>query len=158
MPRAPFQVLVLPFVRDASRLRYAVFRRADMAVASWQGIAGGGESGERPIDTARRESFEEAGIPADRPFFQLQSTTTIPVVNVCGFVWGPDVLVVPEWTFGVELESETLHLSHEHSEAQWCDYEHASRLLRWDSNRSALWELDYRIRCGTLSSDDARRG
>ena len=39
-----------------------------------------------------------------------------------------------------------LVLSHEHAEYRWLPYEDAERLLRFDSNRTALWELNLRIR------------
>ena len=33
----------------------------------------------------------------------------------------------------------------EHVEFRWGTYETAASLLKWDSNRTALWELDYRL-------------
>jgi dihydroneopterin triphosphate diphosphatase len=143
--RAPFQVLVLPFRLTAEGPRYAVFRRADRADECWQGIAGGGEEGEAPIDAARREAWEEAGIGMESRFVALDSRATIPVAHVSGFLWGPDVLVIPEWTFGVEVEREDLVLSREHTEVRWLPYDEAHALLRWDSNRCALWELHHRL-------------
>ena len=41
MPRAPFQVLVLPYRKSAEAFEFAVFHRSDDACR--QGIAGGGE-------------------------------------------------------------------------------------------------------------------
>jgi dATP pyrophosphohydrolase len=149
MPRAPFQVLVFPFVRTAGTVRYAVIRRADMAGECWQGVAGGGDESETPLQAARREAFEEAGISSGR-FYMLDSRCTVPVVDVSGFRWGPDVLVIPEWTFGVELDQPAIQLSKEHTEVRWVSYEEGAALLRWDSNRGALWELDHRIRHGML--------
>lgn len=51
MSRASYQVLVIPYHLGASgRLEFAIFRRADSGY--WQGIAGGGEEGETPLETA----------------------------------------------------------------------------------------------------------
>ncbi len=148
--RAAFQVLVLPYLeaKDGT-FRYALFRRADAKY--WQGVAGGGEQGESPLDAARREAQEEAGIPPNTAFVALDSTTTIPVVHVTGdFRWGPDVLVIPEHTFGARCTAPELQLSDEHTEYRWCSFDEATANLQWDSNRSALWELDHRLRHGAV--------
>ena len=48
MPRAPFQVLVLPYRRgDDGAYEFALFRRADASL--WQGIAGGGGQAGPPL-------------------------------------------------------------------------------------------------------------
>ncbi|MQB02044.1 MAG: NUDIX domain-containing protein [Actinobacteria bacterium] len=144
--RAPFQVLVFPYrVSADGGFVYALLRRADADY--WQGVAGGGEEGESPLEAARREAGEEAGVPADAEFVTLDSVATIPVVNVTGsFMWGPDVLVIPEHAFGVRCGSAELALSDEHTESRWFTRDEAMRALRWDSNRNALWELDHRLR------------
>jgi broad specificity phosphatase PhoE len=36
-------------------------------------------------------------------------------------------------------------LSREHTDYRWVAYAEAARLLRWDSNRTALWELNERL-------------
>jgi dATP pyrophosphohydrolase len=144
MARAPFQILVLPYrVADDGSVEYAVFRRTDLGW--WQGIAGGGEDDETPIQAARRESYEEAGIPRESDFFKLDSQSTIPVVGVCGFAWGEDVLVIPQYCFGVRVDGVKLILSNEHTEYRWLPYDKAHKLLKWDNNRTALWELNHRI-------------
>ncbi|HEV2373033.1 MAG TPA: NUDIX domain-containing protein [Streptosporangiaceae bacterium] len=143
--RAAFQVLVFPY-RDsgADGLEYALFRRAEGEY--WQGVAGGGEGAETPLDAARREAAEEAGIPRDADFAALDSVATIPVVNVTGdFRWGPDVLVIPEYTFGVRCDDPNLTLSGEHTGYRWFGFGDAMTALRWDSNRNALWELNHRL-------------
>lgn len=145
MKRAPYQILVLPFItRKNGDTSYAIFRRADCG--AWQGLAGGGESNESPLESARRETSEECGIPLSNTYFALDSLSTIPVENVCGFKWGPDVLVVPEHSFAVQMDSPEIALSTEHSEYRWVPYAAAHRLLEWDSNKNALWELDTRIK------------
>ncbi|WP_432190877.1 NUDIX domain-containing protein [Streptomyces sp. bgisy027] len=143
--RAPFQVLVLPFRQTGDGLRYALFRRADRGC--WQGVAGGGGAGESPMKAARREAAEEAGLDGDLEFVELDSRATIPAVYVTGeFTWGPDVLVIPEFAFGVRVDSPELLLSNEHTEYRWLAFDAAMTAVQWDSNRSALWELDHRLR------------
>jgi dATP pyrophosphohydrolase len=64
------------------------------------------------------------------------------------FTWGPDVLVIPEYAFGLRIEGAELRLSHEHTEYRWFSFDDAMKTVRWDSNRTALWE------CGrTVSSN-----
>jgi dATP pyrophosphohydrolase len=147
MARAPFQVLVLPYrILASGAIVYAVFQRQPTDGGFWQGIAGGGEDDETPLEAARREAWEEAGIPPGSLYLTLDSRATVPVVGIQGFLWGDDVLVVPEYTFGVEAPSGELRLSTEHTRVAWLAYDDARSLLKWDSNRNALWELDHRLR------------
>ncbi|MDT9689488.1 NUDIX domain-containing protein [Streptomyces sp. P9(2023)] len=144
--RAPFQVVVLPYRQTEGELLYALFRRLDGA--SWQGVAGGGEAGEAPLQAARRELSEETGLRRPR-FISLDSQATAPVLHVTGgFTWGPDVLVIPEYAFGVRADSMELVLSSEHTEYGWFSLDSAMSAVRWDSNRTALWEPDHRLRHG----------
>lgn len=146
MNRAPFQVLIIPYyLKKDLGVGYGIFRRTKESGGFWQAIAGGGEDQETPLEAAKRETFEEAGIPPSALFMELSSMTTIPVVNVQGFLWGEDILVIPEYSFGVFVPDKKITLSREHEELRWVDYEAAFRLLKWDSNRSALWELNYRL-------------
>jgi dATP pyrophosphohydrolase len=145
--RAAFQVLVLPYLQSAEGTRYALFRRADADY--WQGVAGGGEADESPLQAARRETAEEAGLLDDHDFVALDARSTIPVVYVTGeFTWGSDVLVIPEYTFGVRAPGPELTLSDEHTEYAWFTLDDAAKAVQWDSNRTALWELDHRLRHG----------
>ncbi len=142
--RAAFQVLVLPYRQTPEGFQYALFRRSDAAY--WQGVAGGGEAGESPLQAARREAVEEAGLAGDCEFVALDARATIPVVYVTGeFTWGPDVLVIPEYAFGARVEESELTLSQEHTEYGWFSLEDAAKAVQWDSNRTALWELDHRL-------------
>ena len=145
MARAPFQVLVFPY-RFASNgdIDYAIFKRADLEF--WQGIAGGGEEGETPLEAAKREAYEEGGVSPDSPYVALNSVATIPVEGVAGFLWGENVLVIPEHCFGVEIKDQTLRLSYEHTEFRWVGFDSAVNLLKYDSNKNALWELNLRLR------------
>ncbi len=146
MPRAPFQVLVFPYrpAQDGD-WEYAIFRRADQGF--WQGISGGGEDDEPPPDAARRECTEEAGISPASRFAPLDTTASIKVTWFAGFEQWGERYVIPEHAYGVECEpGAEFSLSSEHSEYRWLTCEEAERLLRFDSNRTALWELNLRVR------------
>ena len=148
MARAPLQVLVFPFRRRADgRLEYAVFRRADQG-ACWQGISGGAELGETAEQAARREMAEEAQIPRDGALLPLDATASVPAAHFAARkTWGPDVYVVTERSFGIQVpHGHAIALSDEHSECRWLPYEAATALLTWDSNKTALWELNERLR------------
>jgi dATP pyrophosphohydrolase len=144
MPRAPFQILVFPYrVIDNNEILYAVFKRSDADY--WQAIAGGGEDDETQLEAARRESFEEAGIKSENEFVKLDSFSSVPAEGISGMIWGQKVLVVPQYCFAVEVKSERLKLSTEHTEYRWLNYEEAHAILHYDSNKNALWELNYRL-------------
>jgi len=146
MARAPFQVLVFPYhQRKDGTYAFAVFRRADDPY--WQGIAGGGEGDETPLQAAQREAFEEAGIPPNAPFLTLTTLASVPVTCFReSYLWGKHVYVIPEYTFGVHWSSEHMVVSSEHTTVQWISYTEAARMLRYDSNRVALWELHQKLR------------
>lgn len=146
MGRAPFQVLVFPYRRtSAGDWEFAVFRRADLGL--WQGIAGGGEDDETPLDAAKRGSFEEAGISSGASFMALQTSASVKVTWFReSALWGDSLFVVPEYAFGVEAGSGELSQSPEHGASRWLPFAEAEHLLRFDSNRTALWELNLRIR------------
>ena len=55
------------------------------------------------------------------------------------------MLVVPEYAFSVEVKWEST-LSSEHSNYCWCNAIEAQKLLKYDSNRIALWELCERLK------------
>ena len=149
MPRAPLQVLVLPFRRHADAgIEYAVFRRADRVDDCWQGLAGGAETGETAEQAARREMREEAGIAADTPLIRLDAIASVPADHFEAHkLWGPGVYVVTERAFGVCVPQDcVITLSREHAAYRWLPYAEAAKLLTWDSNKTALWELNERLR------------
>ncbi|NIM95875.1 MAG: NUDIX domain-containing protein [Anaerolineales bacterium] len=146
MPRAPFQVLVFPYrkVGDAE-FEYAILRRADEGY--WHVVAGGGQDDEVPLEAARRETQEETGLPDDSTFTPLDTVMSIPVTEFGdGHIWGDDVYVIPCYCFGVLVEDKEITLSREHSEYRWVKFEEAHRVIRYEGNKVAFWELDRRLR------------
>lgn len=145
--RAPFQVLVIPFRRTAIGILYALLKRRDAGY--WQSVAGGGEDAETPEEAARREVAEEIGV-AGAPLIRLDAVASIPVIHFRDHhLWGPGRHVVPEYAFGCDCLDADLHLSDEHTEYRWLDYHDAYELVRFDSNRTALWELRRRLEPGS---------
>ena len=143
MPRAPFQVLVLPCRHDGERWLFAILRRSDSDV--WQGIAGGGEDNETPMQAAAREATEEAGIPAGTPLLPLDTIASIRVDCFPSADWGDDTYVVREHSFGVIVDDERLTLSDEHRAYTWLDADTATARVTFDSNTTAIWELHQRL-------------
>jgi dATP pyrophosphohydrolase len=146
MTRAPFQVLVYPYRKSRDgQLEYALLKRADEGW--WQGVAGGGEDQERPLEAARRETYEETGIPPTSEFIPLDSVESIPVSGFRdSYLWGEDVYVIPQYAFGVASQATQITISPEHTEYRWFSYEEARRLVRYDGCKTALWELDQRLK------------
>jgi dATP pyrophosphohydrolase len=142
--RAPFQVLVLPYRKTHSGLEYAILRQSDSGY--WEFVSGGGEDKEEPFEAAKRETEEEIGIAEDVNLMHLDSQNTQPKNNFAfASLWSPDVYVIPEYCFAVDVGNKEIILSDEHTECRWVDYHSAQEKLRWDSNKNALWELNERL-------------
>ena len=143
--RAPFQILAIPYRVIGGSLKYCVFHRADHD--QWQFIAGGGEDSETPLEAAKRETFEEGGVYSDK-WIELKSLSYLPVTIISEkrrLHWNKDTYVIPEYTFGFECQTD-IKLSCEHTECVWLTYEEANQKLKWDSNRTALYELNCRLK------------
>jgi dATP pyrophosphohydrolase len=145
MARAPFQVIVFPFLRMAGgEHQYAIFRRRTHEM--WQAISGGGEDAETPAQAAVRETFEEAGIVATHGLVALDSRGSIPKSIFAGsHDWPKELFVVPEHAFGVRVDHDAVRISSEHREVAWLPFQEAHARLTWDSNKVALWELQERL-------------
>ena len=142
--RAAFQILAIPFQIPAGSPLYCVLHRADFD--QWQFIAGGGEDDETPLKAAQRETFEESGAQPDK-WIALKSLAYIPAAIISEKRrqhWPKDTYVIPEYSFGFEWNGE-VNLSNEHTEYVWLPYDEAVKKLKWDSNRTALFELNCRL-------------
>ena len=150
MARQPLQVIVIPFrERDGGGYEFALFHRSDASM--WQFIAGGAEDDETTEQAARREATEEAGIAEEARFLRLESRASVPRTALSPTEhWPKDLLVVPEYSFAVDATGQELVLSQEHDKVSWLSLEEAARVLTWDSNRVALWELNERLKAGQV--------
>ena len=153
MARAKYQVLVIPYKKVEEGILYCIFKRSDMNDC-WQFIAGGGEDEDKtPLVSAQREAFEEARISSHLNFIELETKCSIATEYFKNYrtLWGEACLVIPEYCFAVEMQSEDVSISHEHGGFEWVDYLTAKERLKYDSNKVALWELDNKIRLGIIN-------
>lgn len=140
--RAPFQVLVFPYQLSNGQPQFLIAQRSDNGY--WQAISGGGEGAESWLDAAKRELLEEAGLVGS-DWQQLDSMCMLPKVYYKGHQhWDEHPFVVPEYSFSV-LVADQPTLSDEHVDFRWCSFQQASDLLKYDSNRIALWETNQRL-------------
>ncbi len=142
--RAPFQILAIPYRIKEDTVQYGVLHRADHD--QWQFVAGGGEDSETPEKAARREILEECGIRVTE-ITALRAVACVPNTCFAGYHrehWERDTYVIPEYSFGFAC-AEDIVLSHEHTEIRWLTYEQARSILQWDSNKTALYELNCRL-------------
>ena len=137
--REPYQILSIPYRVVDGKPLFCIFRRADSSY--WQFIAGGGENGETPIEAAKRETFEEIGVEP-KNIQQLTCIAYVPaevIVESRRQHWDKNTIVIPEYSFAFECDSE-LTLSNEHTE-----YNEARKLLKWDSNKVAMYEINCQL-------------
>ncbi|NMA62248.1 MAG: NUDIX domain-containing protein [Firmicutes bacterium] len=141
MGKRIFQVLVIPYKRGQDGVKYAIFRLADLQV--WQWITGGGEVGETPICAAKREAWEEARIPRQSTYLELDSLSKIPASCFIDLAY-PEESFLTEHSFGVEVDHLVPQISREHTEYRWISSAEA-QLLKYESNKVALKELNAKL-------------
>ena len=110
----------------------------------WQGVAGKIEKGEKSWETAKRELKEETGLKPNKMFI---------VDHVSKFYEQIDdrINLVP--VFGIEVNTQEVLLSDEHSEYKWVTIDEALDLLVWTGQKQAIKIVNNMI----LSNDDRMR-
>ncbi len=99
--------------------------------------------------SARRKKRQ--GIPRTSTFYRLDTVSSVPVYHFAARTeWPKDLYVTTNYSFGVDCANTEIVLSHEHTEVAWLPFAEAHNILKWDNNRTALWELDQRILKGDL--------
>ena len=146
MSRQPKQVHVFPYRKKRESYEYAIFQRSDNPLW-WQGICGGVEGDETVEEAARREAYEEAGIINKMPLYRLDTISYLPVSifsEKSQRSWGSNVVVVPMFFFAMPFDGE-ITLSSEHTEVRWLDYSTAQKLIYFQDQQTALYELNERL-------------
>ena len=148
--RKPKNVLVFLY-RYNNGIEYCLFYRSNGEF--WQGLSGGVEDLEELEDTVKREVYEETGIVVNN-MIKLDTISSIPGIYVNkDFNYENNIYVVYEYGFGVLIDNEDIRLSSEHKEYKWVSYDEAIKLLKYDSNKTALFELNERlIHCESVNN------
>lgn len=151
MARQARQVHIYLYRRRNGIYEYAVFQRSDMPIC-WQGVCGGLEDGETLEQGVHRELWEETGIKEFPLIHQLETVSYVPS-NQFGEkhrnAWGERVVVIPMFCYAIPYDGEII-LSDEHSDVKWLSYEDAVELVFFDSQKTALYELNEKLKRGFL--------
>ncbi len=149
MKSAPFKTLLFPYrfqMKDGlpTNIEFAVVKKR--SENHWQALAGQGYQKEAPLDSAKRSANEALGISQSLVFFELDSKAMIPLEYALEDQWGDDVMVIPETCYAVKLDDDfEFKLNDQYEGIKWVSYKDAIEIVKWDSNKTALWELKYRI-------------
>lgn len=144
--RLPYQTIVIPYKRLSGDFRFLILKRADLNF--WQWVSGGGEDEDRnTTDTVVRETKEEIDVSVDlKDIIKLESRATIFEDKPVTRYKNGNITVVPEYAFGLNIKEADIKISEEHKEYRWVTSEVARKLLKYDSNKNALLELERIIR------------
>lgn len=153
MTRTPFQVLVFPYRVIDQDVQFAVFH--DPEQARWHGISGKSKDMETPIEAARRESGREVGLDVgEERYMVLDCVNPVPAPALTSTsTWTNGRFVLPQYCFGVEVDSESLQPADPDSAYRWTGYEEASAMIASDASRTALWELYARLQRRVKAED-----
>ncbi len=132
------------FRKVKNKIRFLLLKRANKKIYEhlWQGVAGKIETGESAWQAALRELNEETGLQPKHMFIADHVSKFYEQI-------GDRINLVP--VFGIEVESEEVRLSDEHTEFRWMDVDEAEETLVWSGQKKGV-----RTVYGMLKSNDDR--
>ena len=124
-------------------IKYLILKRAKTKMYEhlWQGVAGKIEKGEQSWQAAIRELKEETGLDPLKIFVADH-------VSKFYETHGDRINLVP--VFGIEVASDIVLLSSEHSDFKWVDYDSACSHLVWKGQKKGITVVNEMI----ISNDD----
>lgn len=124
-------------------VKYLILKRAKTKMYEhlWQGVAGKIEKGEQAWQAAIRELKEETGLDPLKIFVADH-------VSKFYETHGDRINLVP--VFGMEVASDIVLLSSEHSDFKWVDYDSACSYLVWKGQKKGITVVNEMI----ISNDD----
>ena len=132
------------FRKVENKIYFLLLKRANKKIYGhlWQGVAGKIETGESAWQAALRELNEETGLQPKHMFIADHVSKFYEQI-------GDRINLVP--VFGIEVESEEVRLSDEHTEFRWMDVDEAEETLVWSGQKKGV-----RTVYGMLKSNDDR--
>ena len=132
------------FRKVENKICFLLLKRANNKIYEhlWQGVAGKIETGESAWQAALRELNEETGLQPKHMFIADHVSKFYEQI-------GDRINLVP--VFGIEVESEEVRLSDEHTEFRWMDVDEAEETLVWSGQKKGV-----RTVYGMLKSNDDR--
>ena len=134
------------FRRTENGLTFLILKRSTTKLYEhlWQGVAGKIEAGETAWQAAIRELDEETGLSPKHIFI---------ADHVSRFyeAYGDRINLVP--VFGIEVDSDDIILSEEHSEYKWVTLEEAQKHLVWRGQKEGIQVVNEMV----LNNDDRMR-
>lgn len=118
--------------RSSPDIMYLLMKRPADRGDYWTPITGHVEANEKLLDALGREIEEETGISEFSYIIDLRVPQR--------FVKGDEE--VEEHAFGVQVDTEKIRLSKEHSEYAWLTYDEANARLKWDAHKTSLQVLN----------------
>ena len=144
--RLPTSVCVFLFREQEDGREYLLLsRRATNLGAFWQGVTGALEDGEKLLQGAAREVFEETGLTPTK-IYCVDFTYSFPVKDEWREAYGPDPHEIVEHVFVAEVDGSDPTLSKEHDDWGWHIPEKAASILKWPDNIEALWRCEAFLR------------
>ena len=132
------------FIKTKSGLKYLLLKRAEEKIYGglWQCVTGKIEADEPAWETAVRELKEETGL-TPLNMFVADHVSKFYEANK------DRMNLIP--VFGIEVESDEVKLSDEHSKFMWADFDFAFKKLVWRGQKDGLFSVN-----NMLSFDDGR--
>ena len=132
------------FRKVENKIWFLLLKRANKKIYEhlWQGVAGKIETGETAWQAALRELDEETGLKPIRMFIADHISKFYEKIE-------DRINLVP--VFGIEVESEEVRLSNEHTEFRWMGVDEAEESLVWNGQKEGVRKV-----YGMLKSNDDR--
>jgi dihydroneopterin triphosphate diphosphatase len=138
--KQPRSIQVVIFASAAREYHYLLLKRVASQGGFWQSVTGSLEGEETHRVAAVREVVEETGIIArEEELIELGVVNTFAIAPQWRAKYAPEVTHNEEVCFALKaLECEVQVDSIEHDAYVWVTYEHALKMVHWDSNKRAL--------------------